>query len=116
MTSMKTNRIMISTIIGKLFRMVETSELIPGIELIVRSGLRILITLMAEMSDSERPRLTHPSTTTRKSSYNQIQSIKFQNKTIKCTYNIPRIAQVTMGSHEEAHSYDFEDHFYCIDE
>ena len=67
MTSMKQKRIMMSTMMGKLFRMVDTSELMPGIELIVLSGLRILITRIAEMSCSERPRLTQPRTTTRKS-------------------------------------------------
>jgi len=35
MTSMKQNRIMMSTIIGRLFRIVETRELMPGIELMV---------------------------------------------------------------------------------
>lgn len=59
---------MISTIIGRLFRIVETSELIPGIEFIVLRGLRILITLIADMSCSDRPKLTHPKTTTTKSS------------------------------------------------
>lgn len=67
MTNMNPNKIMISTMIGKLLRMVETRELIPGIELMVLSGRRILITLMAEISYSDRPRLTHPSTTTMKS-------------------------------------------------
>jgi len=40
---------MILNIIGKLLRIVETRLLIPGIELIVLNGLKILITLMAEM-------------------------------------------------------------------
>lgn len=66
---MKPNRIIISTIIGKLFSIVDTSELIPGIELIVLKGRRILMTLMADISYSDRPKLTHPRTTTTKSSY-----------------------------------------------
>lgn len=69
MTSIKQKRIMMSTIIGKLFKMVDTKELIPGIELIVLKGLRILITLIAEISDSDKPKLTQPKTTTKKSSY-----------------------------------------------
>lgn len=56
-----------STMMGKLFRMVDTRELIPGIELMVLRGLRILMTRMAEMSCSESPRLTQPRTTTTKS-------------------------------------------------
>ena len=32
------------------------------------------------------------------------------------TYNIPRIAQVTMSSHEESHGYNFQDHFKGVDE
>ena len=58
-----------STIIGRLFKIVDTKELIPGIELIVLKGLRILITLIAEISDSDKPKLTQPNTTTKKSSY-----------------------------------------------
>lgn len=69
MTSIKQKRIMMSTIIGKLFKIVDTKELIPGIELIVLKGLRILITLIAEISDSDKPKLTQPKTTTKKSSY-----------------------------------------------
>jgi len=49
MISMKIKRIIISNIIGKLFNIVDTRLLIPGIELIVRRGLMILITLMAEI-------------------------------------------------------------------
>ena len=39
----------ISNMIGKELRIVLTRPLIPGIELIVRRGLRILITLIALM-------------------------------------------------------------------
>ena len=49
MMSMKQKSTMMSNIIGKLFRIVETKLLIPGIELIVLKGLRSLITLIAEM-------------------------------------------------------------------
>jgi hypothetical protein len=66
---MKPKRIIISTIIGKLFKMVETRELIPGIELIVRRGRRILMTRMADTSEFDRARLTQPRTTTAKSNY-----------------------------------------------
>lgn len=67
MISMKQKRTMMSNMIGKLFKIVETRLLIPGIELIVRSGLRILITLIADMFYSASWRLTHPRITTTKS-------------------------------------------------
>ena len=70
--SINMKRIIISSMIGRLFKMVETSELIPGIELIVLNGLRILITLIAEMSFAEKPTLIQPSTTTRKSRIFQV--------------------------------------------
>lgn len=66
---MKMNKIMISTITGKLLRIVDTSELIPGMELIALNGLRILMTRIADMSDCAKARLIHPKTTTKKSSY-----------------------------------------------
>jgi len=46
-TNIKQNRTMISNMIGNEFKIVETRLLIPGIELMVRSGLKILITLIA---------------------------------------------------------------------
>lgn len=49
MISMKQKSTMMSNMIGKLFRIVETKLLIPGIEFIVLKGLRSLITLIAEM-------------------------------------------------------------------
>ena len=45
----KPKRTPISNMIGKELRIVETRPLIPGIELIVLSGRRILITLIALM-------------------------------------------------------------------
>lgn len=67
MISIKINKIMMSTITGKLLRIVETRELIPGIELIARNGLRILMTRIADISDSDKAKLIHPRTTTKKS-------------------------------------------------
>ena len=58
----------ISNIIGKEFKIVDTSPLIPGIELIVLSGLRILITLIALIFYASRRALTQPRITTIKSS------------------------------------------------
>ena len=49
MINMNMNRTIILNMIGKLFRIVETRLLIPGIELIVLNGLKILITLIAEI-------------------------------------------------------------------
>ena len=72
MISIKQKRTMISNMIGKEFKIVDTRPLIPGIELIVRSGLRILITLMAEISapsSEAKFKLIQPRITTRKSSY-----------------------------------------------
>ena len=43
------NRIMILNMIGKLLRIVDTRLLIPGMELMVLRGLKILMTLIAEM-------------------------------------------------------------------
>jgi len=54
--------------IGSEFKIVETNEDIPGIELIVLSGLRILITLTAEMFCSYINLESHPRMTTKKSS------------------------------------------------
>lgn len=47
--NIKPKSTMISNMIGKEFKMVDTRPLIPGIELIVRRGLRILITRMADI-------------------------------------------------------------------
>lgn len=58
---------MILNIIGKLFRIVDTKLLIPGIELIVLRGRKILMTLIAEMFWSANCILTHPRRTTIKS-------------------------------------------------
>ena len=58
----------ISNIIGKEFKIVDTSPLIPGMELIVLSGLRILITLIALIFCASRRALTQPRITTIKSS------------------------------------------------
>lgn len=49
MMSMKTKSTMISNMIGKLFKIVETRLLIPGMLLIVLRGLKSLMTLIAEM-------------------------------------------------------------------
>ena len=49
MISMKQKSTMISNMMGKLLRIVDTKLLIPGIELIVRNGLNSLITLIADM-------------------------------------------------------------------
>jgi len=94
MTSMKQKRIMMSTIIGKLFKMVETNELIPGIELIVLRGRRIRITLIAEMSYSESPRLTQPRTTTRKSNcYEKKSRLNNKKGVVYFNYEKPRNIQ-----------------------
>jgi len=66
--SKKQNSTMISNMIGSEFKIVETNEDIPGIELIVLSGLRILITLTAEMFCSYINLESHPRMTTKKSS------------------------------------------------
>lgn len=49
MIIMKLNSTMMSNMIGIELRIVDTKELIPGIELMVLRGLRIRITLIAEM-------------------------------------------------------------------
>jgi len=47
--SMKQKSTIMSNMIGKLFRIVETKLLIPGMLLMVLRGLRSLMTLIAEM-------------------------------------------------------------------
>ena len=49
MIRVKQNKTIISNILGSEFKIVLTKLDIPGIELIVLSGLRILITRIAEM-------------------------------------------------------------------
>jgi hypothetical protein len=49
MMSMKRNNTIMSNIMGIEFKIVETKLAIPGIELMVRKGLKILITLIAEI-------------------------------------------------------------------
>jgi hypothetical protein len=51
MTSTNVNKIRMSSNIGRELRRLYTSTLIPGIELIVLSGLRILMTLIADTLD-----------------------------------------------------------------
>jgi len=58
---------MISNMIGSEFKIVETNEDIPGIELIVLSGLKILITRIADTFWSLSDALTQPAITTKKS-------------------------------------------------
>jgi hypothetical protein len=69
MISMKQKRTIISNIIGSELRMVDTKLDMPGIELMVRSGLSNLITLIAEMFCFASCILTQPRITTKKSSY-----------------------------------------------
>lgn len=73
MMSMKQKSTRMLNMIGKLFRMVYTRLLIPGIELIVLRGRRILITLIAEIFWSANYILTQPNITTVKSSYNKYE-------------------------------------------
>ena len=65
--NMKPNRIIMSNMTGKEVRMVETRELIPGMELIVRKGLMILTTLIADTLLFCKRKETQPSITTEKS-------------------------------------------------
>lgn len=53
MTSMNMNNTMISNMIGSELRMVDTRLLIPGIELMVLSGLSSLNTLIAVTFSTE---------------------------------------------------------------
>ena len=69
MISENMKRIMMFTIDGRELRMVLTRPAIPGMELMVRSGLKILMTLTAEMFDSLNWRENQPRMTTEKSSY-----------------------------------------------
>jgi hypothetical protein len=68
-TNKKPKSTPISNMIGNELRIVETRPLMPGIELIVRKGLRILMTLMAETFCALMRALTQPRMTTMKSSY-----------------------------------------------
>jgi hypothetical protein len=92
---------------GRLFRIVETNELIPGIELIVRRGLSNLMTLMAEMFCCASWIETHPRITTKKSSYTKLI-------VSKSTYDVPSVPQVAMGPHDKAHGNNFQDHLSCV--
>jgi hypothetical protein len=67
MTSINMKRTMISNMMGKEFRMVETKLLIPGIELMVLKGLKSLKTLIAVTFSTEITNYNHPRMTTRKS-------------------------------------------------
>ena len=71
-TNKKPKSTPISNIIGKELRIVDTRPLMPGIELIVRKGLRILITLIAETFYALIRALTQPRMTTIKSSYTKV--------------------------------------------
>jgi len=66
-TSMNMNNTMISNIIGREFRMVDTKLLIPGIELIVLNGLKSLKTLIAVTFSTEMTYEIQPRITTKKS-------------------------------------------------
>jgi hypothetical protein len=67
MTNMNMNNTMMSNMIGSELRMVDTKLLIPGIELIVLSGLRSLNTLMAVTFSTDMLYEIHPRMTTTKS-------------------------------------------------
>ena len=109
MMSMKQNRTMMSNMIGSEFKIVETNEDIPGIELIVLSGLRILITLTAEMFYSSISFETQPKITTKKSSYTTQVNKRF-------TYNVPCISEVGVCSHEKTHGQNLEDHLNGVND
>jgi hypothetical protein len=66
-TSMNMNKTMMSNMIGNELRIVDTKLLIPGIELIVLSGLNSLKTLIAVTFSTEITSEIHPKMTTRKS-------------------------------------------------
>ena len=66
-TSTKQKRTKMSNIDGREIRMVDTKLDMPGIELIVLSGLKILMTLMADTFWSLSDALTQPAITTKKS-------------------------------------------------
>ena len=68
MISIKQKSTMMSNMMGKLLRIVETKLLMPGILLMVLRGLRSLITLIAEMFCWASWIETHPKITTKKSS------------------------------------------------
>lgn len=68
-TRKKMKRIMISNMTGMLLIIVETSPIMPGTWFIVRSGLNSLIILMDYIFREVSKTLTHPNTTTKKSSY-----------------------------------------------
>ena len=109
-----------STMIGKLLSIVDTRELIPGIELMVLNGRKILMTRIADISCSDSPRLTQPSTTTIKSNY-KLKTKGYCRLKCKCrvansTYNIPRISQVAVRPHEESHCNDLQYHFNCVNQ
>lgn len=67
MISMKKKSTITSNMIGKEFRIVDTKLDMLGIWLIVLNGLKILMTLMAEISPLLRAYESHPSITTIKS-------------------------------------------------
>lgn len=106
--SMKTNKTMISNMIGNEFKMVDTRLLISGMEFIILNGRRILITLMAEMLFSSKKVDSQPKMTTMKSSYISLE--------FNLTYDIPGISEVAVCPHEEAHCNDLQDHFKRVDD
>ena len=71
MINIKQKSTIMSNIIGMELRIVDTKLLIPGIELMVLRGRKILITLIAEILSWFMKVASHPRITTRKSSYEE---------------------------------------------
>ena len=84
----------------------------PYSEFKVRRGRKILITRMAEIFRLAAESDTQPRITTEKSSCDNKCSCELlkYDRMSKCTYNVPRISQVRVRLHKEAHSDDFQDH------
>lgn len=93
MTKKNEKRIKISNKVGSEASNEETSYLIPGIELSVLKGLRILTTLIDDMFFVAKKTPNQPIITTKK------------------VQNVPEISEIGVWSNDESHCYDFEKHF-----
>ena len=94
-------RIKISNKVGKDASRECTSILIPGMLLMVRSGLRIRMTLIADTFEVVRKMPIHPMITTTKSNCKGKQ---------RRTYNIPGIAQIRVLLGYEPHGNNLDEH------
>jgi hypothetical protein len=97
-----------SNMVGRELSRACTSFLMLGMELMVLRGLKILMTLIADMLLEVATWLTQPIITTQKSNY--------QNNHYLCAYYIPGISHIGMRLDQEPKSNDLQDHLNSEDD